>query len=412
MDGSARGATVRVVHLLAPALLLLAACGGEGAPDVLDEVWATVRVHFHDPELNGADWPAARARARAAIAGGTDPGAAVAAMLAELRASHTARFTQDDVPYYVLLELFWPALEPAERARVGTGEPPPWPGIGILTEEAEVGGERGTFVRTLLAGSPAEAAGLRVGDRLIAVEGEPFRPVASFRERLGRWVPLTVQRSADPASVEVLQVRPESGAPLALFRRALNSSGNVVQRGEKALAYLQLVSYAGEELHEALRRQILFGPLAQSDGLVLDLRGGFGGANPEYLELFRRDLPTLVFRGRDGEESAPVSSWTKPVVLLVDEGTTSGKEIFAHGFRRLALGQLVGTRTAGAVLGGRLFVLSDGSVLYLAVQDVRVDGERLEGRGIEPDVLVPWSRPYSGGNDPQLEAALRVLAGP
>ncbi|HEX6886175.1 MAG TPA: S41 family peptidase [Planctomycetota bacterium] len=391
------------------ALLLLSACGPATPDDVLDEVWSLVRTHFFDPALNGVDWDAARRRARAQ-AGEAALDAAIDGMLAELGASHTKRFTRDDVAYHVLLELFWDALEPEQRARVGGTGPPPLPGIGILTEEAEVGGERGSFVCTLLAGSPAEAAGLRVGDRLIAVEGEPFRPVASFRERVGRWVPLSVQRSADPASVEVVQVRPEAVTARAQFLRALRSSGKVLRRESKALAYVQMVSYAGEELHEALRGKLLHGPLAESDGLVLDLRGGFGGANPEYLELFRRDLPALVFRARDGEERAPVASWTKPVVLLVDEGTTSGKEIFAHGFRRLGLGKIVGTRSAGAVLGARLFVLSDGSVLYLAVQDVHVDGERLEGRGVEPDVLVPWSRPFSGGADPQLEAALATLA--
>lgn len=393
--------------------VLLGACAAPSLTHpraLLDQVWETTRAHHFDPAMGGVDWAASRARAEARLGAGETVDAAIAAMLAELGTSHTARFTRDDVSWYVLLELFWEGLEPAERARIGGEGPPLLPGIGILTEEAEVGGQRGHSVRTLLSGGPAEAAGLRIGDRLLTVEGESFRPVASFREQVGRAVRVRVQRTLDPDSAAELVLRPEALGPRALFLRAQQSGARIFEHGGKRLAYVPLVSYAGEELHRALAAQILEGPLSEADGLVLDLRGGFGGANPEYLELFRRDLPALVFRGREGVERAPASSWTKPVVLLVDEGTTSGKEIFAHGFRRMERGQIVGSRTAGAVLGGRIFVLRDSSVLYLPVLDVRVDGERLEGRGVEPDVRIPSSRPFSGGRDPQLEAALAVLA--
>jgi carboxyl-terminal processing protease len=46
----------------------------------------------------------------------------------------------------------------------------------------------------------------------------------------------------------------------------------------------------------------------------------------------------------------------------------------------------------------------------LAVSDVRVDGERLEGRGVVPDVKAPFALPYAAGRDPQLDAALEKLA--
>jgi C-terminal processing protease CtpA/Prc len=46
----------------------------------------------------------------------------------------------------------------------------------------------------------------------------------------------------------------------------------------------------------------------------------------------------------------------------------------------------------------------------LAVSDVRVEGERLEGRGVVPDVEVPFRLPYAAGRDPQLDAALGKLA--
>jgi carboxyl-terminal processing protease len=55
--------------------------------------------------------------------------------------------------------------------------------------------------------------------------------------------------------------------------------------------------------------------------------------------------------------------------------------------------RVVGTRTAGALLAGRGFLRKDGSLLVLAVSDVWVEGERLEGRGVMPDVVVPFQLP-------------------
>jgi carboxyl-terminal processing protease len=405
-----------LVILLTASLGGTSGCAGPApatAGDILDEIHATVAMRFFDPGLKGVDWSAARTRARAGLERATDPAGradALNAMLAELGASHTQYLTDEDQAWYVLLELFWDAFDPERRERLFPDGRPDWPGIGVLTERVELAGEHAWFARTVLAGGPAEAAGVRVGDRLLAVEGQPFRPVAPFRARVGQPTRVQVQRTSDPASARELVLVPESGSPSALFRRALEEGSGVLRQGGKRLAYAPLVSWAGEELQAALQELLLTGPLSGADGLVLDLRGGFGGANPEYLNLFRRDLPRLAFRNRAGHELVREASWRKPVVLLVDEGTTSGKEIVARAFQREKRGPVVGARTAGAVLGGSAVLLADGSLLYLAVSDVRVDGERLEGVGVTPDVLVPFVRPYAAGADPQLERALATLA--
>jgi carboxyl-terminal processing protease len=114
-------------------------------------------------------------------------------------------------------------------------------------------------------------------------------------------------------------------------------------------------------------------------------------------------------RERSGEWRSMDSQWRRPVVLIINGGTRSGKEALTYGFRKHALGKVVGTRTAGAVTAGRPFLLKDGSLLFLAVADARVDGERLEGRGVAPDIEVAYSIEYAGGKDPQLEKAIDVL---
>jgi carboxyl-terminal processing protease len=143
---------------------------------------------------------------------------------------------------------------------------------------------------------------------------------------------------------------------------------------------------------------------------VLDFRGGWGGCDPSFLDLFNPATPTLTQIDREGRSSIFATSWKKPLVLLVDGGSRSGKEAVASALQRHHLATLVGERTAGAVVAGRPFLLADGSLLYLAASDIRVDGERLEGRGVEPDIPVPAELPFAEGRDPQLDRALAEAA--
>jgi carboxyl-terminal processing protease len=70
---------------------------------------------------------------------------------------------------------------------------------------------------------------------------------------------------------------------------------------------------------------------------------------------------------------------------------------------------VVGSKTAGAVVAGRPFLMQDSSLLYLAVADVYVNGgQRLEGKGVTPDIVVPSPLEYAQGVEPQKERAIKV----
>lgn len=122
----------------------------------------------------------------------------------------------------------------------------------------------------------------------------------------------------------------------------------------------------------------------------------------------RRELSGSV--DRKCERSSFASGWAHPVVLLVDGGTRSGKELLAYGFHALGKGPSVGETTAGDVLAGRINALSDGSLLYVAIADVEIGGERLAGRGVTPDVVVPFDPAYAAGAEPQRDRAVAVAA--
>ena len=139
-----------------------------------------------------------------------------------------------------------------------------------------------------------------------------------------------------------------------------------------------------ESLFRSALIEVLKGPLAAAEGLVLDIRGGWGGAQAQYLQYFQ-SLPTLTLLPRQEPGVTLSSSWNRPVALLINERSKSGKEVFAYGFKKQKLGPVWGSPTGGAVTAGQLFLLSGGCALYVAVADIQVDGDRLEGVGVAPD---------------------------
>ncbi len=381
----------------------------DGGP-VFDEVWQTVRDRFYDPGLRGLDWASVRARyaSRAAEAGSELALAAVInAMLAELHASHTELYTPAEPAYYQLADIFAGALRRRGLDRVFPGGKISYPGIGIFTR---VDAEGRVFVTGVIDDAPAQHAGLLVGDEILAADGAPFEPVLSFRNKVGRPVVLSVRRHADGA-VEPMPVVPAELQPHEMFLDGLKASARLIAAPNGArIGYVHVWSYAGGAYQDALERLIGEGVLKDADALVLDLREGWGGAVPEYLDLFNVRAPTMQLRGRDGGMELDNVKWRRPAAMLVNERSRSGKEVLAYGFEKYRLGEVIGGHTSGAVLAATAFLMSNGDLLLLAVDDVRVDGERIEGIGVEPTIAVPFDSRYAAGRDPQLDRAISALS--
>jgi carboxyl-terminal processing protease len=373
---------------------------------VFNEVWHTVRERFYDPTLRGLDWAAIGEyyRPLASMASNEAQSAILNRMLAELAASHTGHYTSDDPAYYQLLDIFSGSLRQEIRRLFPDGQIT-YPGIGVFTRQID--GK--IFVSGVLAGLPAARAGLLVGDELLTADGMPYQPIRSFTARVGQEVVLQIRRQPD-GPVQRLMVLPEQIKPGAAFIQAMQESVRLVEADGVKVGYIHVWSYAGPQYQRLLEREISTGMLQHADALVLDLRDGWGGAQAQYLDLFHSRGSTVTMTARDGDVSIANVKWRKPVVMLVNGGTRSGKEILAYSFKKYGLGEVIGTRTAGAVLAGRGFLLSDGSLLFLAVADVLVDGQRLEGIGVTPTVEVPFPLEYAQGNDPQLDRAVELLS--
>lgn len=84
-------------------------------------------------------------------------------------------------------------------------------------------------------------------------------------------------------------------------------------------------------LSRGLERPLSQGALKDEDALIWDLRDGWGGAQPEYLDLFNARAPTMQVTDRSDTSEFVNVKWRRPVAMLINGSTRKGKEVLAYG---------------------------------------------------------------------------------
>ncbi len=371
---------------------------------LFNEVCEKIETAFYDAKFVEAKFPAIKQAYKNRIAGVASEAEfskLINEMLEELKASHTNYYTPNDYAYYHLAAIF--SFLPEIKNFFGQQEIK-YPSIGIITQEIS----KQIFIASVLSGGVAEKAGLQIGDEILSVDGEPYSLIQSLQDKIGGEAIFKIRRTPSGSPLEI-KAKPAMCDPKQEFLEAQRNSIRTYERNGKRIGYVHLWSYAGEEYHDEFLRAISSGELKSAEALIFDLRYGWGGASPEYLKVFTANIPILKMIDREGKERIFNPRWDKPVAMLVNGSVRSGKELLAFGFKKYKLGTVIGERTAGATLGGRVFVLSNKAILFLAVQDTKIDEVRLEGVGVEPDITVPMDIRYCQGKDVQIEAALAQL---
>ncbi|WP_026735774.1 S41 family peptidase [Fischerella sp. PCC 9605] len=379
---------------------------------IFEQVWQTVNENFYDPKFNGVDWKVMREKyqSQATQSKSTEEFAiAINQMLAELKTSHTRFYTQDDPAYYQILGIFVPRSRELQKEITkffpkGKIE---YTGIGAFTKT--INGK--TFVSSILDKSPAAETGLQMGDQILSVDGRPYQPVQSFAGKAREKVKLLIQRSSEPNSQKEIAIAPKNFDAKTMFIEAQKASVQNIQREGKKIGYIHIWSHAANEDEQQLQEEMIYGRLKDADGLVLDFRDGWGGGDVDSLNLFTAEAgPSVTSVSRNGKKYTYMAQWKKPVAMLINEGSRSSKEIYAYGFQQHKIGPVIGSKTAGAVVAGRPFFMQDGSLLYVAVADVFVNGnQRLEGKGVTPDISISLPLEYAQGADPQKERAIEIV---
>jgi carboxyl-terminal processing protease len=352
---------------------------------VFDRAWQLVNEKFFDAKFRGVDWAAVKTRYRPDAEKAEDDShlyGVINAMLGELKESHNFALSPQRRWEY----------ESKQRARIG---------IGLRRVEEH------WVISEVLPNSPAEAAGVERGWLVESRNGKPLGETATFSTEAGEVV-----------AYDFLDQHNQP-RPLTLTARVVSTADRREARVlEDGVVYLRFDGFDRASLHwlsDQLKAH------RNASGAIVDLRYNHGGAfySLEFMlgEFFPHAVSVGTFVRRSGTESDKDSWQLFParfagkIVVLTDRSTASCAEIFSHVLRYHSRATIVGRPTAGAVVVSRFFSLPEGGMLQLAVEDFRgLDGQRLEGVGVKPDVTVPLTlADMRAGRDPDLAAAAARL---
>ncbi len=285
-------------------------------------------------------------------------------------------------------------------------------GIGASLRKVQPGDP--LVIWRVFSGTPAAKAGLQEGDVIVAVngqsvDGETVQAVVNqIRGPIGQPVRLSVRSPGQSTAHDVMVFRAEIQPPNVEHQMLANQVG-----------YLQLygfpegVSGQVQQALDALNRQ-------GARALIVDVRDNGGGALDSVEQVLSTFTPrdTLLFtlsdssgKKTDYRSTGPTQPKLPPTVVLVNDGTGSGAEIFAAVLQEQGLAKVVGTQTAGCVGTGQIFPLPGGSGLQVTVAQLLTGkGKVLNRIGVTPDVAVQMSpQDLIAGKDPQLDRAVQLL---
>ena len=122
-----------------------------------------------------------------------------------------------------------------------------------------------------------------------------------------------------------------------MFLHGLEASARVIVAGNNMrIGYVHVWSYASRRYQSALEELISEGALSGADALIWDLRGGWGGAQPQYLDLFNPRAPTMQVKDRNGETGLVDVKWRKPVAMLINRAPAAARRCSPTGSRNIA----------------------------------------------------------------------------
>lgn len=287
-------------------------------------------------------------------------------------------------------------------------------GIGVYIDTAM----DDVLVTAPIPGGPAEAAGVKARDVIVAVDGKVLSTLAredrptTIRGPEGTPVRLTIRRAGTPGTIDITVIRQKITLPAVTLDVMPGDIGRITITGFN--------DFTDDELDNILKQV----QEKHLKGIVLDLRNNGGGYVDGAQQLLGRFLPKdsvamLEDRRPTGGKLTPILVKSNgpqlldvPMVMLVNGGTASASEIVAGSLQDYGRAVLVGTKTFGKGSEQEVTGLSDGSSVRITVANWYTPRERvIQKQGLTPDFVVERPDSAPGVPDPQLDKAVEVLRG-
>jgi carboxyl-terminal processing protease len=258
-----------------------------------------------------------------------------------------------------------------------------------------------------IADSPADKAGIRAGDIILQIDGEPVadlslaEAIIKIRGPEDTAVRLLIRHENETEPVEIEIVRAKLELPSIRFE----------MKGQ--IAYVSISDFTertADELSEVINKLDTY----SATGIILDLRGNPGGLLEPVINVasqFLTEGVVLRMRSNQGQVTTfnvneDMPDTDLPVVVLVDKASASGSEVLSGALQDHGRAVIAGTTTYGKGSVNMLYRLSDGSGIYITTARwLTPNGRLIEGYGIEPDIkldlteeeAVQWAIDYLTG---------------
>jgi tricorn protease len=367
---------------------------------MFEETWRVMKYRYYDPNLNGRDWAAAKAKYEPLLAyAGTNEDVYDLgnAMIGELSSSHTG---MSGPPTRTLPRLYETRF------------------LGFELEPAQ-GAYR---IRHIYRDGPAdrEWLDLKVGDYVLAIDGHDIKAGDNYWKILStisnEYVPVKIAKSPAGEGARVVRIASVTNLGNIKYEEWVLNNRDIVEKATNGqIAYVHIRSMNQASLE---RFQNEVNRFWNRKGIIIDVRFNTGGNIDEPLLDIIERRPYMFTNSRGGARTwgrRPQQAIAGPKVMLINQRSFSDGEATPMGFRTLGLGRIVGTPTAGGVIWtGSYSLINGGSVRTPSQLAVTYDptkpnnyGINLENYGVPPDVWVQNSpMDEVKGIDKELEAAI------
>ncbi len=277
-------------------------------------------------------------------------------------------------------------------------------GVWLRSDESGLVGIAG-----VVPTSPAEFANLQEGDLIQSVDGETTQ--GKSLDTVAKLL------SGKPNTTAILSInRSEEILTFSVKRTELRSNPVQLKKLKNEIVLISISEFTRGTARSM--RSALAASGAERSGVILDLRGNPGGLLVEatdvagaflnggtVVEFFMPGKSPEIFNASgDGDSKTPL-------VVLIDRGTASAAEIVAAALQDRNRAVIVGERTFGKAAVQDLTELSNGAAIELTIgYYLTPNGKRLEGQGLDPDILVSPNESKSVAETRALQVLLGLVA--